>query len=466
MQNTTVNLTEILTNRIMSIRYDAVPADVCEIAKHCLLDWLGVGVAGRDEPAVSLLVAEASDMGALGGKGGWIFDGKTARADWGSLINGTAAHALDFDDVSMDFIGHPSVSVFAALLAWIYRGDNPCSGKDLISAFVAGVEAECIIGKLITPSHYAKGFHATGTLGTIAAAVACSKLGNFDKQQTLRAIDLAATQAAGLKCMFGTMAKPLHAGLAARNGLVAASLAQRGFTSCLDALENVEGFLAAESDAPKWDLLHEELSVWHTRSILFKYYPSCYFTHAAIRGLTELSREVDVHLDEIRGVELRVPEAHMTVCNIQNPKTPLEMKFSVRILAAMALSGLPVRSDTLTAAVAEKLSASDIYKNISIVPEPRRQNVFSTGIVIHKTDGSHIDKEVDVSVPNGVDALPDQWTSLLEKNRPLLQARFGDVDTDAIVRSIGRFDELADVRVAMDVFARQRKAPSRLSAEA
>ena len=455
MQNATVNLTEILTNRIMSIHYDAVPADVCTIAKHCLLDWLGVGVAGRAEPAVSLLVEEADDMGALGGKGGWTFDGKTARADWASLVNGTAAHALDFDDVSMDFIGHPSVSVFAALLAWIYRGDNSISGKDLISAFIAGVEAECIIGKLITPSHYEKGFHATSTLGTIAAAVACSKLGTFDKQQTQRAIGLAATQAAGLKCMFGTMAKPLHAGLAARNGLVAASLAQRGFTSCLDSLENIEGFLAAESDAPKWDLLHEELSVWHTRSILFKYYPSCYFTHAAIRGLTVLSRDADVDPDEIRGVELRVPEAHMTVCNIQTPKTPLEMKFSVRILAAMVLSGLPVRSDTLTAAVAGRLSASDIYKKISVIPEPQRQNVFSTEIAIHKTDGSSVEKEVDVSVPNGVEALPDQWASLLEKNRPLLQARFGKVDTDALIRSIDRFDEVVDVRVAMDIFTRQ-----------
>src|SRR5215203_7194419 len=224
----TAGLTGRLVAGVRDLRYDDLPADVIVIAKHCLLDWLGVTLAGSREPLAQMLRDEVAEQG---GRPQATLIGTDARASTqqAALVNGAASHALDFDDVHLVMNGHPSVPVLPALLALAEAHDG--DGRALIAAFVAGVEVECRIGALVMPGHYNAGFHATGTLGAFGAAAACAHLLALDTDQWQIALAIAGTQAGGLKAMFGTMCKPLHAGKAAANGLLAATLAARGFTA-------------------------------------------------------------------------------------------------------------------------------------------------------------------------------------------------------------------------------------------
>src|SRR5208283_3122995 len=156
-----------------------------------------------------------------------------------ALVNSAAAHALDYDDVNMAMPGHPSVAILPGLLALAELHHS--SGREVVAAFVAGYETACHIGMVLSPGHYNLGFHSTGTVGALGAAAACARLLGLDAETTATALGIAGTQAAGLKSQFGTMCKPFHAGKAAQNGLLAARLAARGFTSRTDIVECVQG---------------------------------------------------------------------------------------------------------------------------------------------------------------------------------------------------------------------------------
>lgn len=210
-----IPVTKNITDFVAALRYENLPEPAVELAKHCFLDWLGVTIAGSREPLVGLLREQAEEEGG-NPLCSLIGSGQKCAPSWAALINGAASHALDFDDVVSAMGGHPSVPVFPALVA--SADIHQTSGQAFITAFIAGFETECRVGTLAAPEHYARGFHATGTVGTFGAAAACAHLYQLDSNAWQIAFGLAAAQAAGLKCMFGTMTKPFHAGKAAANG--------------------------------------------------------------------------------------------------------------------------------------------------------------------------------------------------------------------------------------------------------
>ena len=243
----TDSITAELATICRSVRYEDLPAEALYAARQCLLDWLGVTVAGHDEPLARLLREEVSEQG---GRAQATIVGSDERvsASQAALVNGATSHALDYDDVLMAMSGHPSVPVWPALLALAeLRG---AGAREVLAAFVAGIEMEARTGHLVMPGHYATGFHATGTLGAFGAAAACAHLLELTEEQWLHALGIAGAQAAGLKSMFGTMCKPLHAGKAAQNGLLAATLAARGYTSDTTVLESAQGFTATQTTTP------------------------------------------------------------------------------------------------------------------------------------------------------------------------------------------------------------------------
>ena len=187
-------------------------------AKHALLDWLGVTLAGTRDPLVDILVSDAIAEGETG-SARLIGREECVTPSFAAMINGAASHALDFDDVNKRLHGHPTVPVVPALLA--VAEQKTISGRAFIDAFIVGYEVECLIGEMMGLDHYDHGWHATATLGTFGAAAGCARLLGLDADKTAMALGIAATQAAGLKSMFGTMCKPLHAGKAAMNGLMA-----------------------------------------------------------------------------------------------------------------------------------------------------------------------------------------------------------------------------------------------------
>jgi 2-methylcitrate dehydratase PrpD len=219
------------------------------------------------------------------------------------------------------------------------------SGTEVITAFVAGYETACRIGAALQPGHYNLGFHSTGTVGCFGAAAACARLLGLDAEATAMALGIAGTQAAGLKSQFGTMCKPFHAGKAAQNGLLAARLARRGFSSRTDIVECVQGFALTHGPdfAPKAALAMPEAG-FHLFANLFKYHAACYFTHAPIECARRLCVEHRLTPDMIAAIILRLDGSCDRVCNIPIPVDGLQSKFSLRQTVAMALAGIDTAS--------------------------------------------------------------------------------------------------------------------------
>jgi 2-methylcitrate dehydratase PrpD len=331
------SVTRALFETVCGLRYDAIPEDAREVARHCLLDFLGTTLAGAREPLVDILVeqivrVEGATEAALIGRG------ERATRLTAALVNGAAGHALDFDDTHTTMSGHPSVPVLPALLA---LGETEhADGRSLLAALVAGVELECRLGALLGFGHYAAGFHATGTVGTFGAAAACAHLLGLDEQGWLNALGLAGTQAAGLKSGFGTMAKPLHAGRAAATGLLSALLARGGFTAQAAIIEVAQGFAATHAGAePCIGTLERYAGRFLIRDTLFKYHAACYLTHAAIDAAARVRDQQRFAPEDITSVEVHVAPALLGVCNIERPATGLEGKFSLRATTALALLG-------------------------------------------------------------------------------------------------------------------------------
>jgi 2-methylcitrate dehydratase PrpD len=330
-------LTRALADYSSGLRFEDIPGDVRTIVKHCVLDWLGVTLAGSREDAGRIVREEALEQGGAP-QATIIGDGARTGVGQAALVNGTASHALDYDDVHFAFLGHPTVTVLPAVLALAER--DACNGRELITAFVAGVEVGSRVGEYVTEAHYARGHHATGTLGTFAAAAGAARMLALDAEACATSLGIAATQAAALKSMFGTMCKPLHAGKAAASGQYAALLAKRGFTSRGDGIECSQGFADTQSPVAEPEGALEGFGErFHCRDFLFKYHAACYGTHSSIEALARLKAAHGIDSSAVDKVEIRVPTRNLRVCNIQEPCTGLEAKFSLRFVSAMTLAG-------------------------------------------------------------------------------------------------------------------------------
>lgn len=346
MDGATVNpateLTRTLAARASTTTYDALPNNVRALARQCVLDYIGVGLAGADDPLVLILLDELSEPGA-DTQASVIGHPIGLPVLSAALVNGAAGHALDYDDVNLAMPGHPSVAILPGLLALAEQRRS--SGRELIAAFVAGYETACRIGLTMRPGHYGRGFHATATVGCFGAAAACARLLGLDADRTAQALGIAGTQAAGLKSQFGTMCKPFHAGKASQNGLLAARLAARGFSSRPDLVECEQGF--AQTHGPDF---HPEAALadppggFHILANLFKYHAACYMTHAPIECGRQLRERHGVVPDDIAVIGLSVNRGSDRICNIPAPADGLEAKFSLRQTVAMALSGVDTAS--------------------------------------------------------------------------------------------------------------------------
>src|SRR5215469_8342397 len=302
--------TSHLAEFVTKSRWEDCPAEAVEAARRAILDCLGVMLAGSVEPAARLVTDVAR---AEGGSPLATVVGTPLRtgAVWAALANGTAAHALDFDDTNFAMMGHPSAPVLAAAMAAV-----------------------------MNPPHYEKGFHATGTLGTMGAAAAAGRLLGLDPGQTRAALALAASQASGLKENFGTMTKPFHAGHAARSGVLSALLAREGFTASEQAIEGPQGYFAVLGAGKREEQHLESLGApWRilTSGVAVKPYPSCACTHSIIEGALELQRTHRITPEQIAEVTVGVHAAVPRILIHSRPRSGLEAKFSGEFSAAAAL---------------------------------------------------------------------------------------------------------------------------------
>jgi len=439
-------LTRALAEQARTLSYTDLPDDVRMLARQCVLDYVACTLAGAKDELTDILLAEAQEQG--GGPIATVIGHSTRLPVLSAaLVNGTASHALDFDDVNIAMTGHPSVVLLSALLA--VAEERGSSGRDVLTAFVAGYELQCRLGLLLAPGHYnVLGFHATGTLGSFGAATACAHLLGLDAEKFATALGIAGTQAAGLKSMFGTMCKPLHAGKAAYHGLLAARLAQRGFTSRGDVLECPQGFARTHSpDFNPADALAEPPGGFHIRNNLFKYHAACYMTHAPIEAARKLREQHGLTPDSIARIRLSLDETCDRICNIPAPRTGLEAKFSLRLTTAMALAGVNtggLASYSEATAVDPTLIA--LRDKVEFNFQNGRPNTIAD-LELVLTDGRRVTATHDSGVP--ATDIAEQGRRLEEKFTSLAEPILGAATTRDLVDQIGRFDALRDLRCVM-----------------
>jgi 2-methylcitrate dehydratase PrpD len=307
-------------------------------AAAAVRDTLGVMLAGAIEPAARLVQAMAVDEG----RGPCVVVGTPARtgASWAALANGVAAHALDFDDMCFVSLAHPSCALLPAALAAAELAH--ASGATVLDAYIVGFEIECRLGAVMNPRHYhERGWHCTSTIGTVGAAAAAARVLGLPPQETGHALGIAASSACGFKENLGSMVKPLHAGMAARNGLVSAQLACRGYAASERSLDGPQGFLAA-MDAQHATLARAVVDLdshWEilTTGITVKLYPSCAATHPTIDVLLDLRRRERIAAEAVEAIEIEVDSMTPRLLIYDRPATGLEGKFSMPFCAAAAI---------------------------------------------------------------------------------------------------------------------------------
>ena len=430
-----LGLTRALVAQALAVRPETLTGEARTLARQCILDTIACTLAGATEPLARILVAEFAEQG--GAEAATVIGhGVRLPALSAALLNGSAGHALDFDDVNLAMPGHPSVAILPALLA--LAEETGARGDAVLAAFVAGYELQCRIGRAIAPGHYdGLGFHATGTIGSFGAAMACAHLMGLDEDACCTALGIAGTQASGLKSMFGTMCKPFHAGTAAYHGLLAARLAARGFTSRSDVLECDQGFCATHSPDFHPEQAIAEPPQSFLRGNLFKYHAACYLTHGPIEAARKL-HQTGVAQDQIETVRLRVDQATSRVCNIQSPRTGLEAKFSHRLTVAMALSGLDTsRLDSFSDAHANDPGLARLRDKVEI----DFQSGWSTTIAeidLQLVDGRTLHARHDAGIPAA--DVAEQRRRLEQKFMALAEPVLGANRAASLVAAIGGLD--------------------------
>jgi 2-methylcitrate dehydratase PrpD len=329
------DVTRTLARWVVQSRVDDLPGPVRKEAARTFLNWVGCAVgAARQEP-VDIAIAALSPFA---GQGQATVLGRKERLDVmnAALMNGISSHVFDYDDTHLRTIIHPAGPVASALLA--LSEYHPISGRDFLHALTLGVEVECRIGNAVYPAHYDAGWHITGTVGPFGAAAAAGKILGLNEQQLVWALGLAAVQPVGLKEMFGSMTKSFHPGRAAQNGLVAAFLAAKNFTSSDHGLEAKTGWANVLSISRNWDEITGKLGQSYQISLnTYKPFACGVVIHPAIDGCIQLRNQYHLTAGQIDKVELRVHPLVLELTGKKTPQTGLEGKFSVYYASAVAL---------------------------------------------------------------------------------------------------------------------------------
>jgi len=429
------------------------PPEARRRATAAVRDTIGVMLAGVVEPAARLVQAMAVDEG----RGPCAIVGTPARsgASWAACANGVAAHALDFDDMCFVSLAHPSCALLPAALA---TGELAhASGAALLDAYVVGFEVECRLGAVMNPRHYhERGWHCTSTIGTVGSAAAAARVLGLTPAETGHALGIAASSACGLKENLGSMVKPLHAGMAARNGVVAARLAQRGYAASERSLDGPQGLLAAmDAQHPTLERAVVDLdSRWEilATGITVKLYPSCAATHPTIDVLLDLRRRERLAAEEVEAIEVEVDSMTPRLLIYDRPATGLEAKFSMPFCAAAAIVDGEVGMATFDPARIEAAAIQHLLPKVTMRVEPaldREAPLSHTRVTVRLRGG-----RVLTASAAGARGYPAQPASDEELATKFAACARRSIPSDGAARAwdaLGDLDRIADVSTLGDL---------------
>lgn len=445
MQNLTRQIAAFVAHREAGAVDDAAG----RIIRSGFIDTVATLLAGRAEPVTHIVANHVRAKRSSLAEASVMFGPERASAQDAALINATAGHALDYDDVALS--GHPSTVLVPAVLA---QGEAiGASGLDVMRAYLVGYEVWAELIARDADQHHLKGWHPTGVFGTIGAAAAVAHLCRLDVDPTQHALALAASFASGLTANFGTMTKPLHAGRAAANGIEAVRLAAAGMTASPDAFEHNGGFLAALSPQGRIDRerqvrLGRELALLDA-GLSIKKYPMCYATHRVIDGVLDLVAANDVKPDDVAQVHASIGAAQATMLRNHAPVTGLEAKFSLEFAVASAIAARKVGLGELTDEFVARPQVRDLMTRLAIETDDTHcpiEPVFAMTdrVTIELKNGRRLDSG-PIRFARGNAKLP-----LAERD---LEAKFMDctrgvthIDPAALFAQLATLERLADVR--------------------
>jgi 2-methylcitrate dehydratase PrpD len=445
-----MTLIEGIAERIADVTWESLPAEAVHWAKIAVLDTVGVTLAGaREECTVERVLASGGGECLIVGS-----NRRTGSLD-AALVNGIAAHALDFDDVSNSLGGHPSAPILPALFALGEVLD--CTGRDFIAAYVAGFETETRLGRAVHHHHYEKGWHPTATLGVFGAAAACCRLYGLDAAKTAQALAVAASLSSGIKANFGTMTKPLHVGHTARNGLFAAMLAKESFTANPAALEHRQGFLDVFNgpgtyDAAKilqdwgrpYDIVRPGLAV--------KQYPCCGSTHPAIDAMLLLRREHEIVPARVARIDSWTHSRRLAHTDRPDPGSGLDAKFSVQYCLARALLQGRIVLEDFEAEAFRDPATRALMRRIHAAPYPAGGEALGADVRITLDDGRMLARRVGAALGRGPDdplppeALTAKFANCAARALPAAQV-------ERLTRLLLQLDEARSLRAVVAAMA-------------
>jgi 2-methylcitrate dehydratase PrpD len=423
-----------------ALTFAKLPADVVELAVQSIMDTLGVALAGAIAPEVELILSLVRAEGAVA-KASVIGHDTRLGLRQVALVNGIAAHALDLDDCNLTMQGHASAVVLPVVLALGER--HRASGRDLLTAFVVGVEAGCRVGAAMAPGHYDRGFHATGTHGTIAAAAAAARLLDLDPLRTARALSLAASMAAGLKAQFGTMAKPLHAGRAAENWLFAAQLAAARVEARGDVIETEQGYAATHAPHFRPEAAAGgPPETFRIRDNLFKFHAACYGTQGVIEAAAALRARRREVPEAIAAIEIEAAAENAHTCAITHPQNPAEARFSMAHAAALALLGIDTADPSSFAATVAGRDDLARLRGLTSLRFVEGWHIAESRVTLRDHDG-RVDAAAAHAGRPGTD-LARQRRKLEAKFESLVEALIGAARTRQVLAMIGELPNDGD----------------------
>jgi len=442
-------LTASLAKFVSNLEPEDVPAEAWPVVRAGFVDCIAAMAAGRSEPVVEILRKMLGTSGSDRGESVLCLDGGRATAPEAAWINGTASHALDYDDVALR--GHPSAVLVPALLAEAEALDS--SGREVATAYVAGYEVWADLVDRERGKHHDKGWHPTGIFGSIAAAAACARLRRLDARITMAALGIAASRSSGLMANFGTMTKPFHAGCAAHAGVVASRLAALGMSSAGDALEHPQGFLNAVSPGGDYDLRPTLAGTeWQIvrQALSIKKYPVCFASHRVIDASLDLVREHGITADQVEGISVNLSLLAAKLLRNALPQTGLEAKFSIQFAVASALIcgnvGLNELTDrfVLLDEVQKLMQRVNVLTNENYDAETPVQSVWDQVHVV-LTSGRKI-SSAQVKRPRGHPSSPLRQGELKSKFMDCMAAGNVAMDAEGLFGAMDRIDEAGRIR--------------------
>ena len=430
-----------LVSFVQETSYGDFPREVIHQAKRCFLDLIGVTLGGARQPVVQILIKTLRDTGGKPQATVLAHGFKTSTLN-AALVNGTMAHALDFDDTHIGSIIHPSAPVIPVVLALGERLKSP--GKSALEAFVLGYEVETRIGLGLGSRHYNRGWHTTSTCGRFGAAVAAGKLLGLSSLQMSRAMGLAATQASGLRLAFGTMTKPFHPGKSAFDGLLSALLAKKDFTCPSNMLEGAKGFAEAlGDDDTNLNRMAKDLGrKYEILNNTFKPYAACLLTHPTIDGVFELKNRYHLKADEVDEISCEVARFCLDAAGQKEPKTGLAGKFSIYYCAALPLIEEAAGEDKFTDKKVQSSQMVALRKKVRARVNPALKDTEAR-VTIATIDGKKY--SAFINKPKGDPRNPPTDSELENKFRSLAVNILPQRKIDALIEMIWNLDKVKNL---------------------